>query len=328
METKKKSRLIPMCSMFLASSLLMGGMMMGTKRVVIYDEGERHVVYTLSGDPQRVVAAAGIELEADDEITCSGDLSQGFGVVQVERAFPVLITADGRTHMLQTTGGTVQSILADAGITLGEQDLVYPASEEELTQGSDITVRRVEARNEEVRESIPYTTQTVETDALPYGESRVVQQGQAGEKVTTFRVEYRDGAEYSRTSLGTEIARQPVTEVIETGTGGMVQYNGQNYTYSKVYQMKATAYTTEGKTWKKTASGTIARVGAVAVDKNVIPLGSRLLIQGSDGSWMYGLAVAEDTGGAVKGNKIDLYFNTYRECINFGVRTATVYVLD
>ena len=82
-----------MCSMFLASSLLMGGMMMGTKRVVIYDEGERHVVYTLSGDPQRAVAAAGIELGADDEITCSGDLSQGFGVVQVERAFPVLITA-------------------------------------------------------------------------------------------------------------------------------------------------------------------------------------------------------------------------------------------
>ena len=81
METKKKSRLIPMCSMFLASSLLMGGMMMGTKRVVIYDEGERHVVYTLSGDPQRAVAAAGIELGADDEITCSGDLSQGFGVV-------------------------------------------------------------------------------------------------------------------------------------------------------------------------------------------------------------------------------------------------------
>ncbi len=90
--------------------------------------------------------------------------------------------------------------------------------------------------------------------------------------------------------------------------------------------MRATAYTTEGKSRKNTASGTVARVGAVAVDPSLIPLGSKLLIQGADGKWSYGVAVAEDTG--VKGKKIDLFFNTYRECVNFGVRNATVYVLN
>ena len=139
-------------------------------------------------------------------------------------------------------------------------------------------------------------------------------------------MEYHDGEEYSRTSLGSEITRQPVTEVIEKGVGGMIEYNGTQYTYSQVLSMKATAYTTEGKSRKHTASGTVARVGAVAVDPKVIPLGSRLLIRGSNGKWAYGVAVAEDTG--VKGNKIDLFFNTYRECVNFGVRNADVYVLN
>ena len=56
-------------------------------------------------------------------------------------------------------------------------------------------------------------------------------------------------------------------------------------------------------------------------------LGKRLFIRGSDGSFTYGVAVAEDTGSAIKGNKIDLYFNTYRECIQFGRQDVTVYVL-
>lgn len=329
METNKThSRLAPVCAMLIAASLLLTVMMTSTKTIAVYDGAELQVVNTISGDPYDAVRTAGITLSADDEVVCTDDPADGFGVVQVNRAFPVLISADGKAHMLRTTGGTVSSILADAGIDLAPEDTVSPGADEVLAEGSDITVRRVMVRNEEVREAIPYESTTVSTSALRYGESRVAIAGQNGEKVTTFRVEYHDGEEYSRTSLSTEIAKQPVTEVIEIGTGGMVEYNGNQYTYSKVYEMKATAYTTEGKSWKRTASGTIARVGAVAVDRNVIPLGTRLLIKGSNGSWMYGVAVAEDTGGAIKGNKIDLYFDTYRECVNFGVRNATVYVLD
>ena len=68
------------------------------------------------------------------------------------------------------------------------------------------------------------------------------------------------------------------------------------------------------------------RVGTVAVDKSVIPLGTRMYIVASDGSVIYGMAVAEDTG--VKGNKVDLYYDTYQQCINFGRRTCTVYILE
>ena len=71
-----------------------------------------------------------------------------------------------------------------------------------------------------------------------------------------------------------------------------------------------------------------AQYGVVAVDTRVIPLGTRLYIEAADGSWVYGSAVAGDTGGAIRGNKVDLFFNTRQECLNFGRRTARVYILE
>ncbi|MEG2570833.1 MAG: 3D domain-containing protein, partial [Clostridia bacterium] len=75
--------------------------------------------------------------------------------------------------------------------------------------------------------------------------------------------------------------------------------------------------------------GAVARVGLIAVDPRVIPLGTRLYITSMDGKrWVYGYAVAADTGGAIKGNKIDLFFNTEAECYDFGRQKAKVYILD
>ena len=75
-----------------------------------------------------------------------------------------------------------------------------------------------------------------------------------------------------------------------------------------------------------TATGTQVRVGVVAVDKRVIPLGSKLFIEAAKGTYIYGIAVAEDTG--VRGNVIDLYMNSYEDCIRFGRRDLNVYILD
>ena len=89
--------------------------------------------------------------------------------------------------------------------------------------------------------------------------------------------------------------------------------------------MTATAYTAgHGGADYTTATGTFVRIGTVAVDKRVIPLGTRMYIVTDDG-YVYGLSTAEDTG--VRGNKVDLYFETYRDCINFGRRGCTVYIL-
>ncbi|EGS30218.1 3D domain protein [Peptoniphilus sp. oral taxon 375 str. F0436] len=90
--------------------------------------------------------------------------------------------------------------------------------------------------------------------------------------------------------------------------------------------MQATAY--DPTAGSKTAMGTRARIGAVAVDPRVIPLGSKLYIESADGFPTYGYAVAEDTGGAIKGRRIDLFYGSNAEARRFGRRNVVVYVLE
>lgn len=121
------------------------------------------------------------------------------------------------------------------------------------------------------------------------------------------------------TPTPTPTAAAPVTSgnTITTSSGEVI-------TYTKSLSVTATAYCLKGTT----ASGTQSRYGAIAVDPSVIPLGTKMYIVSDDGKWIYGYATAEDTGGAIKGNKIDLFYDSYDTCIQFGRRSCTVYILD
>lgn len=100
--------------------------------------------------------------------------------------------------------------------------------------------------------------------------------------------------------------------------------SGEVLTYTDVLSVEATAYCGGGTT----ATGTPARYGAIAVDPDVIPYGTRMYIVSDDGRWIYGEATAEDCGGAINGYIIDLYFDSYDTCIQFGRRDCTVYILE
>ena len=103
------------------------------------------------------------------------------------------------------------------------------------------------------------------------------------------------------------------------GSGILTLTDGTTLNFSGVKSMTATAYTAGH-------GGALVKVGTVAVDKNVIPLGTKMYIVAADGSVVYGTAVAADTG--VRGNIVDLYYDTYQQCINFGRRTCNVYILE
>ena len=110
------------------------------------------------------------------------------------------------------------------------------------------------------------------------------------------------------------------------GSGVLTFQSGATMAFSAAKSMTATAYTAgHGGADYTTATGTFVRKGVVAVDKNVIPLGTKMYIVTNDGI-VYGPAVAEDTG--VRGNKVDLYYDTYQQCVNFGRRGCTVYILE
>lgn len=102
--------------------------------------------------------------------------------------------------------------------------------------------------------------------------------------------------------------------------------SGAPANYRKMLQMTSTAYAPgvadNGKWGNRTYMGTYVRKGIAAVDPSVIPLGTKLWVEG------YGEAIAEDTGGAIKGNRIDLAFNNRQEALNYGIQKVNVYVME
>jgi 3D (Asp-Asp-Asp) domain-containing protein len=184
-------------------------------------------------------------------------------------------------------------------------------------------------------------------DKLPSWSETVIQNGVDGAYTEVYEVVYQDGEETSRQLIDVE-ETAPTPTIIEKGTienfasnsepvasintnadgsGTITLENGAVLTFNSTKSMKGTAYTSNvGKVGTVTASGTTARVGVIAVDKSVIPLGTKVYIVSNDGAYVYGFAVAEDTG--VKGNHVDLFMDTYSQCIQFGSRQCTVYILD
>ena len=191
----------------------------------------------------------------------------------------------------------------------------------------------------EEHEYAAYTTRYVPDSSLAWGEEKVVQKGADGYIPHTCLVQVEDGCAIASLPLHTGISTMQ-EEIIHYGTrtkyakvkvldyeGGTVMVNGKELRFSKALRMTGTAYTAGiGVVDTVTATGTTVHVGVVAVDPRVIPLGSKLFIEGAKGSYVYGVAVAEDTG--VRGNVIDLYMNTYDDCINFGCRPLNVYILE
>ena len=291
-------------------------------------------IKTFSDDAEDAYRLAGYDSDAYALVADSGEE----GLVRrlrMEKKFPVIVSVDGAQTQIKTISGTVRDIISAQGVTLGEYDEVTPAADTHLdltNQMQTITVARITKENLVQRVTVPYKTQKRNTSELTYGNTRVTQKGIDGTADQEVVVTKRDGVEIAREVQKETIIVEPQQEILEIGTGGaVVTRGGEALRYSSVFNMKATAYSTEG--WsrenKVTAIGTLCRVGAVAVDPKVIPLGSRLYITSPDGKqWIYGTAVAEDTGGAIKGNRIDLYFNTQAECRKFGVQGAKVYVLS
>lgn len=223
-----------------------------------------------------------------------------------------------------------------------EMVLVDVSGEEiSVTVDSDFTYY------ETASERVEHTTLYTPTGRLPKGEVEIVQQGIDGVRDVVYEVVYADGQLVSRQAveesgntsvaelayLGTRVSEaqegDTVSSVVyeEDGGGYLLMTSGDSLHFSRAVEVKCTAYTAgyDG-VGTRTATGTTVRRGVVAVDKRVFPLGSALYVDVKSNAFQYGMAYAEDTG--MRGEKLDLYMDSYEECIQFGVRKATVYVLD
>lgn len=262
-------------------------------------------------------------------------------VIVIERVKKVILNDAGITTEYFTTKDTVGEFLEDKGIQLGFYDTIDTAIDAQLSETNNISLNRVVKTTVTVDSPIPYRTVTNESTAWEEGSSMVVRQGKNGVMTKKYDVYLTNGVESDRVEISSEVTTEPVDKQVLVGTGkraaDIVVTEGAPSSYSAVLTCTATAYDLSFQSCGKrpgdkgygiTATGTQAAYGTVAVDPKVIPLGSKLYIETTDGSFVYGYATAADTGGAIKGNKVDLFFPSYDDCMKFGRRSVRVYILN
>lgn len=256
-------------------------------------------------------------------------------------AMTVTVTADGATKTLTPADGTVADALESAGIILGEDDKVEPSEKAALRDGLEITVTRISFVERVELETISYETKKEETSSLDEGETKVKQEGVDGLRERVYCDKIVNGVTESSSELRSSVVSNPTDEIVLVGkkkaaivtapAGVVTDASGVPTNYTSCLTGTATAYTNDrGLAGDWTASGLPAQVGVVAVNPDVIPLGTHLYIASPDGSIVYGYAIAGDTGGAMYGGEamVDLFYDTYEECIRFGRRTMNIYILD
>lgn len=306
-------------------AMLMSVMTVSIHRIEVLDDGETVASYfTVFTENEEILERNALTLGAGDELTRKEE--GGIITLSIARGFPVYIKADAKETVVMIAGGSVEDALKLAGITCGNEDILSADLTDEVESGMRITLDRVTTETVEEIEEIEYTTKRVKTNDLYVGNSRTVQKGKDGSKKCTYTVTYINGEEVDRKLVNEEVIEEPVEKIIEVGDKVKSTFKKTSSTptsYKKVIAMQCTAYAAGGYT----ASGLPAQWGVIAVDPRVIPLGTKVYVETTDGKYIYGTAVAADTGSAIKGNIIDICVNTHAEAYAFGRRTVNVYIL-
>lgn len=240
-------------------------------------------------------------------------------VINIKKAAQIPVTADGKTQTIITQPVTVAELLEELEIKVGKDDIVEPALDHVLFKGDEVAVKRVTFKDIVEEVQIDYETVYSPDYGMTIGDMAVTQEGSAGTERREFKVTYIDGVESQKDLISTETVEPVQNKIISYGMYmNFSKPSGLSYS-KKISNVKAVAYHFSGN--PKGAYGEPCTYGTCAVDPNVIPLGTLLYIEG------YGYAIANDVGGAIKGNVVDLYMEYGSQCYAWGARNVNVYVI-
>lgn len=273
--------------------------------------------------------------------------------IRIENWCAITVNLRGKNLNKDVPAGTVSDAFSYLGIKLTENDNVDKEMTEAVEDGMTITVKRVVYTESEKTEAIDYNVVTKATSMLYQGETQVETEGEQGERKITYKSTWVNGKLTEKVEIKNEVVKEAVDKVVLNGTAvretpkplaQQIEENGSDTTvnesentitdsngnvlhYSYCLSGPTTAYTAEAGA--STSTGRLARYGVVAVDPSEIPYGSILYIVSDDG-FEYGYAVAGDTGGFIYYTDVvvDLYFPTLDDCSVYGLRNASVYVLE
>ena len=307
------------------------------KVISVIVDGRSIQITTLKSNVTQILKTNNIALGAKDQITVSLDSKVKHGdKIYIKKAVDIKVMVDGKELNIKSAENTVEDMLRAENIVLNNEDKITPLKYQSLKSGLQVQITRVNTEILQEIKAIDYVTEFKNSTDLNKGVKKVIQKGQTGEKVITSSVVYENGKEISRSLVSDILKSSPTKEIIALGTVGVyTPSRGGDIRYTQKLRVRATAYTADYNSTGKspgdpyfgiTSTGTRAKrdtdgYSTIAVDPRVIPLGTKLWVDG------YGYAIAEDVGGAIKGNRIDLYFNSSSQTWDWGARNVDIYIL-
>jgi uncharacterized protein YabE (DUF348 family) len=300
--------------------------------ITVTVDGRDYQWKTLAGTVESALRERNIVLNPGDEVKPGPEARVYEGMaIQIIRGFSVVIKRAGTAMNFATTAKPVGEVLLAAGIKTGADDRIVPSPDYIVKPNQIIRVIGVTTNTITRQVVLNPATELVKDGNMDRGDQKIIRQGEPGLAERKVKEIYEDGRLSRTVTLAEKILKPVKNTVIALGIKPVVRVletSRATYRYVEMRVMEATAYypgpescgiyARNGRTY----TGKKAGFGTVAVDKRIIPLGTKLYIEG------YGYAEATDIGAAIKGNRIDLCFETYREAEMFGRRKVKVYILE
>lgn len=297
------------------------------KKVILEIDGVKEEKWTTEKsvkqflEAQKIVVTEHDILHISPEEKIKNDLH-----IKLDVGFQILLNDGGKETEYWTTSTTVADFLKQQGIELNDLDRIEPGLEDNIKKGSSITITRVEKVTDVVEELVDYAVVTKKDHGLLSGKERVIQPGKKGKIQKKYEVILENGKEVSKKLISEEVIENPVDKIVAVGTKKLTQPVSRGQATGKEFIVRSTAYTaTCNGCSGRTATGIDLRanpnIKVIAVDPSIIPLGTKVYVEG------YGYAIAADTGGSIKGYKIDVFFSSKSDAYRWGVRNVKVKIL-
>lgn len=350
----------------LTTAILLSVLMLSVNTVSISTDGQNVVeLKTMLSNPDSILKTVNISYGKDDKVEVNKLSSHNMNIA-VRYSFPVYITVGDTTSKVITTGATVGELLDLANVLVSEHDIINYDLDTQIDATAYIDVVDIDYVTETYTKRIYYQEKTVYSADYPKG-TRIVKDGTEGQKQVTCKKTIVNGIVteekvLSEVVLFEAVDRQVIIGTKKTATANKapaatkpaqttttnpavttstnvscvstlkpskaieLDKNGNPVNYKKHLTVQATAYLAAGKC----ATGVKCVPGYIAVNPNYIPYGTKMYIKSSDGKYVYGYAVAADTGGFARNNptKVDLAFPTSAQCNSFGRRNVEIYILE
>ncbi len=298
------------------------------REILVKADGAVYALGTSATTVGEALRDARVSLGPHDRVSpAAGEGVTDGMVIEVRRAVPVVFRLDGRAARVLSAAETVGELLAASRLPVRADDRLEPERSAPVSAGLEVTVTRVVRSYQHREDPVPFVTVRREDMTMDLGQTKVVQEGATGLVRRLLLVTYENGKVVDTQELEKTVLKEPVERIVRVGTAGTIVRNGKSIRFLKALTVTSTAYEPGPISCGASADGYTclglrATKGIIAVDPRVIPLWTKVYVDG------YGYAVAGDTGSAIKGNRIDVCFDTYEEAIRWGVRRVKVYILQ